>query len=439
MSLRALMIVVLILGGWLGWLVRGARIQHEAVAAVERGGGSVKYDWEWRGFQFGPNGRRMSARAQRSGPPWPNWLVARLGPDFFADVKEVRLGPKDPDIAMAQVATLGRLASLQTGVESPITDDGIRHIRGLTGLESFTISQRASKITGACVESLKGLTRLRALIFTTKPPLTDADLAHLRNLTALQELQLPSGPGSQITDAGLVNLEGMTDMRYLGISRQALTSAGLAHVRGMTQLAHLWAPGTRIEDLAPIAGLTRMSFLQLASTPITDAGLAPVAGFTALHDLFLGDTTITDAGLVHLRGLTNLAELDLHHTQITDAGLAHLAGLKSLSRLTLADTRVTDAGLVHLAGLDSLQRVSFYQTGITDAGLVHLGKIASLTSLNLCETRITDAGLEHLAGLKGLTSLMIQGTRVTDAGITALQAALPGVQIVKPASIGPYR
>jgi hypothetical protein len=45
------MILVLIIGGWLAWMVRRAQLQRNAVEAIVRGGGSVEYDWEWRRFQ----------------------------------------------------------------------------------------------------------------------------------------------------------------------------------------------------------------------------------------------------------------------------------------------------------------------------------------------------------------------------------------------------
>ena len=467
LSLRVLMILVLVLGGWLGWLVRGARTQREAVAAIQRGGGSVKYDWEWATFRYLPDGRLVQPMPKPgTRPPWPEWLVGRLGPDYFGDIKEVVVGPKDPDLVMARVGDLGRVASLRVALGSPITDDGLEHIRGLTSLESFSIPPRSSdKITGACLESLGGLTGLRRLMFTDGPPLTDAHLAHLRNLSALQELQLP-GRGSQVTDEGLANLEGMTDLRYLSLSSQErITSAGLAHFRGMTRLADLWIAGTRIDDLTPIAGATRLTFLQLSSTPITDAGLAPVAGFTALQRLFLVNTPITDAALAHLRGLASLVTLDLFMTRITDVGLAHLAGLRSLQHLTLASTGVSDAGLAHLAGLDSLQNLSLYETKVTDAGMVHLlglsglislnlgktrvtdaglallARLGSLSTLNLAETQVTDVGLKTLAGFKGLKTLVInaKGSRVTDAGLASFQAAHPGVKIARPGTVAPYR
>ena len=36
-SVRGMIVVVLLVGGWLGWVVRSTRIQREAVAAIERG------------------------------------------------------------------------------------------------------------------------------------------------------------------------------------------------------------------------------------------------------------------------------------------------------------------------------------------------------------------------------------------------------------------
>jgi hypothetical protein len=40
-SVRGLIVVVLVIGVWLGWLVRSARIQREAVAAIRIAGGNV--------------------------------------------------------------------------------------------------------------------------------------------------------------------------------------------------------------------------------------------------------------------------------------------------------------------------------------------------------------------------------------------------------------
>jgi hypothetical protein len=45
-SVRGLIVIVIVVGVALGWIVREAHIQRDAVAAIEKAGGSVRYDWE---------------------------------------------------------------------------------------------------------------------------------------------------------------------------------------------------------------------------------------------------------------------------------------------------------------------------------------------------------------------------------------------------------
>jgi hypothetical protein len=42
-SVRGLIVLVLVIGAGLGWVVRSARIQREAVAAIKSAGGGVTY------------------------------------------------------------------------------------------------------------------------------------------------------------------------------------------------------------------------------------------------------------------------------------------------------------------------------------------------------------------------------------------------------------
>ncbi len=406
LSVRAFLIVVLIAGGGLGWLVHGARVQREAVAAIERGRGDVRYDCQ------GPASFKKSLAT---------WMWRRLGSrgrdywDYLFDV--VYVGVRDdPGRTMDEVAQLGRLKQLsfecaEVDFRQVAEDD-----------------DRQPYLIGASLEKLEGLTGLERLSFDVAPLLTDADLAHLEGLTALRVLQLPASSGCQVTDAGLVHLEGLTALSFLDLEKHArLTSAGLAHLRGMTRLNQLWMSGTRVDDLTPIAHLAGLMALRLDGTPITDAGLAPVAGFTRPATLSLAGTPITDAGLAHLRNLARLKSLRLDGTHVTDAGLSHLAGLASLQHLYLADTCATDAALVRLAGLSSLTSLGLYGTKVTDEGLAHLAAIRPLTRLNLGKTRVTDAGLVHLAGLGSLAELNVVETRITAAGLQRL-AGLPGLK-----------
>jgi Leucine-rich repeat (LRR) protein len=81
-----------------------------------------------------------------------------------------------------------------------------------------------------------------------------------------------------------------------------VTDAGLEHLKGLTGLKVLWLGGTHV----------------------TGSGLKFLKGLANLEWLDLERTRITDAGLEHLKGLTNLKWLYLEHTQVTDEGVRDL-------------------------------------------------------------------------------------------------------------------
>ena len=56
--------------------------------------------------------------------------------------------------------------------------------------------------------------------------------------------------------------------------------------------------------LANLKGLTNLSASTSSGTSVTDAGLAHLKGLTNLSKLVLADTRVTDAGLANLKGLT---------------------------------------------------------------------------------------------------------------------------------------
>ena len=90
--------------------------------------------------------------------------------------------------------------------------------------------------------------------------------------------------------------------------------------------------GSQVTDagLANLERLVQVERLTLFDTPVTDAGLDHLKGLTRLKTLELARTEITGAGLDHLKGLSHLELLRLRGSKITDAGLAHLRGLPQL-------------------------------------------------------------------------------------------------------------
>src|SRR4051812_36445745 len=102
LSLRSLLVLVLAIGCWPGWLVHSARIQREAVAAIRAAGGRVAYDWQRR-----KNPRGIGDFVQRDKkPPYPEWLVRLLGDDYFGHVVWVYFGPRLSDSEMVHTGKL---------------------------------------------------------------------------------------------------------------------------------------------------------------------------------------------------------------------------------------------------------------------------------------------------------------------------------------------
>ena len=237
-SVRGLILVVLVIGGGLGWMVRSARMQRDAVAAIQSSGGIVTYDWGWKDGAYLGN----------AGPWAPYRLVDALGADYFGSVVVVRCYGRESDAEVAQIGRLTALVDLSLAGNS-VTDAGLAELKGLAGLRRLEIHSKG---------------------------VTDAGLAHLKGLTDLRELILS---GTQITNDGLAQIEGMTNLAVLSLGSTQVTDAGLAHLRRLTDL----------------------SVLSLSGTQVTDAGLSHLEGLTRLSKLWLVRTQVTNAGVQHLQ------------------------------------------------------------------------------------------------------------------------------------------
>jgi Leucine Rich repeat len=209
-SIRGLIVMVLASGGGLGWLVHSARNQRGAAAAITAAGGSVQYDWEWRNGNFYPAAK-----------PWvPDWLVDRVGIDYFGHVTQVAFfGGAHTDSDLTHVARLTQLERLSlTG--SPISDAGLAHLSNLTSLSRLDLDY--TPITDAALIRLTGLKHLSVLVLNGTH-VTDTGLEHLKGLASLTELNLA---GTHVTDAGLAHLKSLRNLTTLNIVQTRVTDAG---------------------------------------------------------------------------------------------------------------------------------------------------------------------------------------------------------------------
>ena len=188
--LRGLVLLVLVIGVWLGWLARSARTQREAVAAIERANGWIGYDLE-SSSGVADLGQKQSAS---------RWLADLIGVDYFRHVCTVGVTPTGTGAELAHVGRLTRLKRLSL-YGSFVSDGGLAHLQSLTELTFLDLSNTN---------------------------VSDAGLAHLTDLTDLMHLELSS---TRVSDKGLVHLKKLTKLNYLNLRATQVSDAGVQELQ----------------------------------------------------------------------------------------------------------------------------------------------------------------------------------------------------------------
>jgi N-acyl-D-amino-acid deacylase len=269
------------------------------------------------------------------------------------------------------------------------------------------------------------------LIGTTIDP---AELGRLSELDELTELFLPGpifnpGAGSRL-DANdqLKALAGLRKLERLHFSLHFLTNInvqdkGLAHLKDLTGLQELRLTQGRVKGpgLAPFVNLRK---LDLNYSAFGDEGMPFIGRMRGLRELALRDTYVTDAGLAHLAGLAELESLDLYGGRFTDSGIRHLAGLKKLKRLNLLGSTISDDGVALLAGLSELRELNLYRTQISNTGLAKLARLKSLRSLDVRYTRVSRGGIDEFRRLLPGARIEFQDSS-PQTGSAALRQSAP--------------
>ena len=157
--------------------------------------------------------------------------------------------------------------------------------------------------------------------------ITDDGLRHLQGLTRLSILELN---GTQISDAGLKHLSGLLEMTDLKLADTRITGRGFVELRNMARLRRLDLAGTQItnqtlSNLSEFPTLHNIEFLYLPKTKVTDAGLTHVAKLSGLKGIVLDGNKITSAGLKHLAVLKNLHWVNSAGGRISEAAAFQFA------------------------------------------------------------------------------------------------------------------
>ena len=184
-----------------------------------------------------------------------------------------------------------------------------------------------------------------------------------------------------------------------------------------------WRGNSQLSDLTALKGMAfdRLTYLDLAYTKVTDAGMELFKDCTGLTHLNLDDTKVSDAGMESFKNCKALAFLFIGDTQVGDSGLAHFENCTGLTSMNLANTKATDAGMKHLRNCKNLETINLTDTKIGDAGIEQLKDCKSLGNINMAGTLVGDAALASLKDCKKLWLISLDRTQVSGAGLANLK------------------
>ncbi len=125
----------------------------------------------------------------------------------------------------------------------------------------------------------------------------------------------------KITDNDLKTLAALKSVHDLNLSGPIARTSGDKIIYEAKQISD--------EGLKNIAGMTELRQLTLDGTHVTDAGLKHLLGMKKLQNLVLSDTKVTDSGMETLTKLPALRNLNLLNTKVTETGIGVLKRWKS--------------------------------------------------------------------------------------------------------------
>jgi hypothetical protein len=204
-----------------------------------------------------------------------------------------------------------------------VTDAGLAKIKTgptLTALDLSGTKIRGDALSQFCTPNLR-------MLLLVDTPIDNDGLRHLEKATRLDDLALD---GTAITDEGLAHLTKIPSLSCLELRRTKITASGLRYLEKLPNICMLALSDTNLSSDA-FEHLTRLRppghgdgfYLDLIGTPLDDSTIDYIAQLPVAQ-LLIGRTKITDAGLAKLTNMTVLSEIDLTDTAVTPAAVEAL-------------------------------------------------------------------------------------------------------------------
>jgi internalin A len=223
----------------------------------------------------------------------------------------------------------------------------------------------------------------------------------------------------EITD--LTPISGLTRLKYLDL-RSDTKLEDLAPLEKLTNLEHLVITGTAVKSFEVIGRLRNLRELEARQLMVTD--ISPLADLPELWRVDFLKNPIGDVSA--LARAPKVTKLRLCQTDIE--GYDDLLPVaKRILELETCNSKIRVENFQQLPAFENLVFLRLWGNPIED--LTPIASLSRLEELDLTQTKVKD--LKPLHGLKKLKKLYLLMLDLDEAQITALQAALPELEIVR--------
>ncbi len=340
------------------------------------------------------------------------------------------------------LARLARLYLDHLESKTPLDSRQLASVAGLPNLEvlSFAFPQEgvnASVNTGKDHPVLAMLSRMPQLkeLHLEHCDLTNRKLAYFKDQKSLHSLTL--GNSGRISDRGLANLTGLTELNSLVIRNYLGANAGLANLKAFPKLTTLEINGPFLTNasFASFSGLEQLEHLRVDGMNIDDNALPHLRRLDKLIEFSAMGTGIADRGLDALVSVKSLEVVNLGRTKVTDVGLTRFRDNEELRTLLLDGVAIDGRQMKAFADLPRLYRLQLSGTKLNDEGVAAVSSLSHLVSLDLSRTAISDSSLDDLKKLRTLVELRLDGCqKLTNKAVGAIKR-IPALKRVSLAGI----
>lgn len=167
--------------------------------------------------------------------------------------------------------------------------------------------------------------------------------------------------------------------------RTEVSDDDLKHVARLSELRHVELEGTDItsKGVVNLEPLKKLAFLGVDKTTIDGEAMKSIGKHVALVNLVIGHNDLDDECYKHLIGLKNLRNLQVDNTHISDKGVAYISKLPALEVVKLSgNNRVTDRTMALFAN-SKIKFLNAQRTGVGFGSLPHFLKMPKLDGLKL--------------------------------------------------------